>query len=144
MPLLLIFQNCFHLIIIRNVLEVPLVSLVLWFLCWCIVHGGKTENCVKLLITTVDWAKWYIFWADERVVAKNHVDSNYMLAKDRFCLRCVWLFFCPFLLSQSVAGCSFFLRQLMQRKRKIDRHWLPCFIIWCFFFAISKIGQKGI
>ncbi|XP_043715238.1 probable 6-phosphogluconolactonase 2 [Telopea speciosissima] len=31
---------------------------------------------------TVDWAKWYIFWADERVVAKNHVDSNYKLAKD--------------------------------------------------------------
>lgn len=31
---------------------------------------------------TVDWAKWYIFWADERVVAKNHSDSNYKLAKD--------------------------------------------------------------
>ncbi|KAF5206328.1 6-phosphogluconolactonase [Thalictrum thalictroides] len=31
---------------------------------------------------TVDWAKWYIYWADERVVGKNHVDSNYKLAKD--------------------------------------------------------------
>ncbi|KAG2706929.1 hypothetical protein I3760_05G125300 [Carya illinoinensis] len=31
---------------------------------------------------TVDWAKWYIFWADERVVAKNHTDSNYKQAKD--------------------------------------------------------------
>ncbi|KAL0408752.1 UNVERIFIED_CONTAM: putative 6-phosphogluconolactonase 2 [Sesamum radiatum] len=31
---------------------------------------------------TVDWAKWYIFWADERVVAKTHVDSNYKLVKD--------------------------------------------------------------
>ncbi|KGN51987.1 probable 6-phosphogluconolactonase 1 [Cucumis sativus] len=31
---------------------------------------------------TVDWAKWYIFWADERVVAKSHADSNYKLAKD--------------------------------------------------------------
>ncbi|KAI3977099.1 hypothetical protein MKX01_002419 [Papaver californicum] len=31
---------------------------------------------------TVDWTKWYIFWADERVVAKNHTDSNYKLAKD--------------------------------------------------------------
>lgn len=30
---------------------------------------------------TVDWAKWYIFWADERVVAKSHADSNYKLAK---------------------------------------------------------------
>lgn len=31
---------------------------------------------------TVDWAKWYVFWADERAVAKNHSDSNYKLAKD--------------------------------------------------------------
>ncbi|XP_057763142.1 probable 6-phosphogluconolactonase 2 isoform X1 [Arachis stenosperma] len=31
---------------------------------------------------TVDWSKWYIFWADERVVARNHADSNYKLAKD--------------------------------------------------------------
>ncbi|KAL2233499.1 probable 6-phosphogluconolactonase 2 isoform X1 [Sesamum indicum] len=31
---------------------------------------------------TVDWAKWYIFWADERVVAKTHADSNYKLVKD--------------------------------------------------------------
>lgn len=33
---------------------------------------------------TVDWAKWYVFWADERAVAKNHADSNYKLTKDRF------------------------------------------------------------
>ncbi|KAK6116420.1 hypothetical protein DH2020_032539 [Rehmannia glutinosa] len=33
---------------------------------------------------TVDWAKWYIFWADERVVAKSHADSNYKLVKDGF------------------------------------------------------------
>lgn len=31
---------------------------------------------------TVDWAKWHIFWADERGVAKNHADSNYKLVKD--------------------------------------------------------------
>jgi len=31
---------------------------------------------------TVDWSKWYIFWADERVVAKTHADSNYKLAKE--------------------------------------------------------------
>lgn len=31
---------------------------------------------------TVDWSKWYVFWADERVVAKTHADSNYKLAKD--------------------------------------------------------------
>lgn len=33
---------------------------------------------------TVDWTKWYVFWADERAVAKNHVDSNYKLTKDEF------------------------------------------------------------
>lgn len=33
---------------------------------------------------TIDWGKWYVFWADERVVAKNHIDSNYKLAKDGF------------------------------------------------------------
>ncbi|KAK2636031.1 hypothetical protein Ddye_030823 [Dipteronia dyeriana] len=38
--------------------------------------------CEAPYIKTVDWAKWYIFWADERVVAKNHADSNYKLAKD--------------------------------------------------------------
>ncbi|MQL72921.1 hypothetical protein Taro_005273 [Colocasia esculenta] len=31
---------------------------------------------------TVDWTKWHILWADERVVGKNHVDSNYKLAKN--------------------------------------------------------------
>ncbi|XP_015895148.1 probable 6-phosphogluconolactonase 1 isoform X1 [Ziziphus jujuba] len=31
---------------------------------------------------TVDWARWYVFWADERVVAKSHADSNYKLARD--------------------------------------------------------------
>lgn len=35
-------------------------------------------------IKTIEWAKWHIFWADERVVAKNHADSNYKLAKDNF------------------------------------------------------------
>lgn len=33
-------------------------------------------------IKTIDWAKWYIFWVDERVVVKSHADSNYKLAKD--------------------------------------------------------------
>lgn len=33
---------------------------------------------------TVDWSRWHILWADERVVAKNHSDSNYKLAKDGF------------------------------------------------------------
>nr|CAD1837971.1 unnamed protein product [Ananas comosus var. bracteatus] len=33
---------------------------------------------------TVDWTRWYVFWTDERAVAKNHADSNYKTTKDRF------------------------------------------------------------
>jgi 6-phosphogluconolactonase/glucosamine-6-phosphate isomerase/deaminase len=32
----------------------------------------------------VDWTKWYIFWADECVVSKNHEDSSFKHAKDVF------------------------------------------------------------
>lgn len=31
---------------------------------------------------TVDWSKWYIFWADHLLVPKSHADSNFKLAKD--------------------------------------------------------------
>lgn len=44
--------------------------------------GLMGKLCEAPYNKTVDWAKWYIFWADERVVAKNHSDSNYKLAKD--------------------------------------------------------------
>ncbi|GJT22113.1 probable 6-phosphogluconolactonase 1 [Tanacetum coccineum] len=52
-----------------------------------VLSGGSLISLVRNLSgapynKTVDWSKWYIFWADERVVAKNHVDSNYKLAKD--------------------------------------------------------------
>ncbi|KAL5196900.1 hypothetical protein ABZP36_000412 [Zizania latifolia] len=33
---------------------------------------------------TLDWSKWYIFWSDERAVAKNHAESNYKLTKEGF------------------------------------------------------------
>ncbi|KAI3497804.1 hypothetical protein L1887_33352 [Cichorium endivia] len=51
------------------------------------LSGGSLINLMRKLCEppynkTVDWSKWYIFWADERVVAKTHVDSNYKLAKD--------------------------------------------------------------
>lgn len=36
---------------------------------------------------TIDWSKWHIFWVDERVVPKTHVDSNYKLAYDGFISR---------------------------------------------------------
>lgn len=33
---------------------------------------------------SLDWSKWFVFWLDERVVPKNHPDSNYLLAYDHF------------------------------------------------------------
>lgn len=38
--------------------------------------------CEAPYIKTVDWVKWYIFWADECVVPKSHTDSNYKLTKE--------------------------------------------------------------
>lgn len=35
-------------------------------------------------LESVDWAKWHVFWVDERVVPKDHEDSNYKLAFDSF------------------------------------------------------------
>ncbi|XP_008777339.2 probable 6-phosphogluconolactonase 2 [Phoenix dactylifera] len=43
--------------------------------------------CEAPYIRTVDWRNWYFFWADERGVAKDHVDSNYKLTKDGFLSR---------------------------------------------------------
>lgn len=31
----------------------------------------------------IDWAKWHVFWADERVVKLTDPDSNYKLAMVR-------------------------------------------------------------
>lgn len=33
---------------------------------------------------SVEWGKWHVFWVDERVVPKDHEDSNYKLAYDGF------------------------------------------------------------
>ncbi|CAN0896383.1 Probable 6-phosphogluconolactonase 1 [Linum grandiflorum] len=44
--------------------------------------GLMGKLCEAPYSKTVDWSKWYIFWVDERVVSKNHADSNYKLAKD--------------------------------------------------------------
>ena len=33
-------------------------------------------------IDSIEWSRWHIFWADERVVPKDHEDSNYKLAYD--------------------------------------------------------------
>lgn len=54
--------------------------MILELLFKCMMENRKI--CEAPYNKTVDWSKWYIFWADERVVAKNHTDSNYKLAKD--------------------------------------------------------------
>ena len=33
---------------------------------------------------SIEWGKWHVFWVDERVVPKDHEDSNYKLAYDGF------------------------------------------------------------
>ena len=35
-------------------------------------------------VDSIDWSKWHVFWVDERVVPKDHPDSNYKLAFDCF------------------------------------------------------------
>ncbi|KAG8063015.1 hypothetical protein GUJ93_ZPchr0003g18287 [Zizania palustris] len=53
------------------------------------LSGGPLVSFMRKLCEapynkTLDWSKWYIFWADERAVGKNHVDSNYKLTKEGF------------------------------------------------------------
>ncbi|KAL4586750.1 hypothetical protein LXL04_011394 [Taraxacum kok-saghyz] len=62
-------------------------------------HGsldGHLNYSVGLLrpayTTTFDWSKWRIFWADERVVPNNHVDSNFKLANDLLLAMVIYLF----------------------------------------------------
>ncbi|XP_028054995.1 probable 6-phosphogluconolactonase 4, chloroplastic [Camellia sinensis] len=54
-----------------------------------VLSGGSLINSLRKLveapyIDSVDWSKWHIFWVDERVVSKDHEDSNYKLAYDGF------------------------------------------------------------
>ncbi|TVU04683.1 hypothetical protein EJB05_47813 [Eragrostis curvula] len=52
-----------------------------------VLSGGSLVKTLRKLaeppyLEAVDWSKWHVFWVDERVVPKNHVDSNYKLALD--------------------------------------------------------------
>ncbi|CAI9108880.1 OLC1v1008581C1 [Oldenlandia corymbosa var. corymbosa] len=54
-----------------------------------VVSGGSLIKSLRKLteapyIDSVDWSKWHLFWVDERVVPKDHPDSNYLLAYDGF------------------------------------------------------------
>ncbi|KAH9619013.1 hypothetical protein KSS87_000440 [Heliosperma pusillum] len=35
-------------------------------------------------VESIDWSKWHVFWVDERVVPRDHPDSNYNLAFNGF------------------------------------------------------------
>ncbi|XP_020080889.1 probable 6-phosphogluconolactonase 2 [Ananas comosus] len=53
------------------------------------LSGGSLINLLGKLCEapynkTLDWTKWYVFWADERAVAKNHAESNYKQTKEGF------------------------------------------------------------
>ncbi|KAF2299409.1 hypothetical protein GH714_032041 [Hevea brasiliensis] len=58
--------------------------------CFTVVLSGGSliKSLRKLLeppyIDSVEWSKWHVLWVDERVVPKDHVDSNYKLAYDGF------------------------------------------------------------
>eukprot|EP00262_Sarcandra_glabra_P005270 TRINITY_DN1668_c0_g1_i7.p1 TRINITY_DN1668_c0_g1~~TRINITY_DN1668_c0_g1_i7.p1 ORF type:complete len:329 (-),score=54.13 TRINITY_DN1668_c0_g1_i7:233-1219(-) len=54
-----------------------------------VLSGGSLIRCLRKLVESpykesVDWEKWHVFWVDERVVPKDHEDSNYKLAYDGF------------------------------------------------------------
>ncbi|KAL0010366.1 hypothetical protein SO802_005474 [Lithocarpus litseifolius] len=62
-----------------------------------VLSGGSLINSLRKLveppyIDSIEWSKWHIFWADERVVPKDHEDSNYKLAYDGFLSKLImWL-----------------------------------------------------
>ncbi|WOH06627.1 hypothetical protein DCAR_0626055 [Daucus carota subsp. sativus] len=54
-----------------------------------VLSGGDLFESLGKLVESpykesLDWSKWFVFWLDERVVPKNHPDSNYLLAYDHF------------------------------------------------------------
>ncbi|KAL8534633.1 hypothetical protein ACS0TY_010600 [Phlomoides rotata] len=54
-----------------------------------VLSGGSLVKSLRKLveqpyIDSVGWSKWHVFWVDERVVPKDHPDSNYFLAYTEF------------------------------------------------------------
>ncbi|KAK7320863.1 hypothetical protein VNO77_30748 [Canavalia gladiata] len=54
-----------------------------------VLSGGSLIKYLRKLveppyIDSIEWSKWHVFWVDERVVPKDHLDSNYKLAYDGF------------------------------------------------------------
>jgi 6-phosphogluconolactonase len=57
------------------------------------LSGGSTpRRLFDILSATpyrdrIDWSRWCVYWADERLVAADHADSNYQLAESRLLSR---------------------------------------------------------
>ncbi|TKY55988.1 6-phosphogluconolactonase 4 [Spatholobus suberectus] len=54
-----------------------------------VLSGGSLIKYLRKLveppyIDSIEWSKWHVFWVDERVVPKDHLESNYKLAYDGF------------------------------------------------------------
>ncbi|KAG9452600.1 hypothetical protein H6P81_005504 [Aristolochia fimbriata] len=54
-----------------------------------VLSGGSLIKSLRKLVEapyaeSIEWSKWHVFWVDERVVPKDHEDSNYKLAYDGF------------------------------------------------------------
>ncbi|KAJ0046068.1 hypothetical protein Pint_05149 [Pistacia integerrima] len=54
-----------------------------------VLSGGSLIKSLRKLVDqpyvdSIEWEKWHVFWVDERVVPKDHEDSNYKLAFDGF------------------------------------------------------------
>ena len=50
----------------------------------CALTGGSAAKAIygRLAEEKIDWSRVHIFWGDERMVAYDHADSNFRLAKD--------------------------------------------------------------
>lgn len=51
------------------------------------LSGGSLAKFMKSSIvqdTSIDWTKWHVFFADERIVPLDHDDSNYKLQNTEF------------------------------------------------------------
>lgn len=84
-----------------------------WFWCFKLIEClCLLQLCRKLVeppyIDSIDWSKWHVFWVDERVVPKDHPDSNYLLAYDAFLSKVFLSFYYILILPPQCVKSSFF------------------------------------
>eukprot|EP00850_Spirogloea_muscicola_P024328 SM000648S20276 [mRNA] locus=s648:208:1946:+ [translate_table: standard] len=54
-----------------------------------VLSGGSLVKALGVLAEepfkgSIDWSRWHVFWADERLVPLDNADSNYKAANDEF------------------------------------------------------------